>query len=107
LAALALSPRVTIDVSQLVDVVWADGDLPNDPRETIRTYVSRLRSSLGDAALVGGRAGGYALDVDPSVVDAVRFEDALQRCANGHGPHGRERVTLLADGLALWRGPAL
>lgn len=63
LARLALSPGSLVDGAELIDAVWADGELPSDPRETLRTYASRLRSALGDPHSVNGRAGGYLLEV--------------------------------------------
>ena len=47
LAFLALQPGRARSYDSLLARVWPDGDLPADPHQTIRTYVSRLRSSLG------------------------------------------------------------
>ena len=72
-------------------------------RKTLPTYISRLRSSLGDPALVVSRAGGLALDVDPLSVDAIRFErvtsEAIRERTN--------RIAQLDEALSWWSGPAL
>ncbi|WP_214410509.1 ATP-binding protein [Sphaerisporangium fuscum] len=86
---------------------------------TLRSHVSHLRRALapsggpggghGAVVTVGRGAGiGYRLDVAAEAVDARRFEQA---CAEGRRllEAGGERdvraaVTVLTDGLALWRG---
>jgi DNA-binding SARP family transcriptional activator len=104
LAVLALRPGIAIDISEVIDAVWADGDYPPDARETLHTYVSRLRRSLGDSAAVTSRGGIYVLAVDALNVDAFRFDLAVEEAATASPPR---RAELLRQGLALWHGPAL
>ncbi|MBM2617706.1 winged helix-turn-helix domain-containing protein [Actinoplanes sp. LDG1-06] len=101
-ALLAAEGRPVTEDS-LADAIWGD-DAPANPTSSVQAYVSRLRRTLGHAALP--RAGeGYRLAVDDT--DAARFAADVRR--------GRE---LLADerpgeavrrfdaALARWRGDA-
>ena len=94
IGVLALTPNALVDTTSVIDAVWADGDYPADPRETLRSYVSRLRSTLGGSATVSGRGGGYRLVVHPDDVDATRFV-SLSSTAD---------VESLHAALRLWRG---
>lgn len=59
LAALAIDAGEVVSGERLIDRVWNDGDLPSDPRGTLRTYVGRLRQSLGvDDVIVTESSGG-------------------------------------------------
>src|SRR6185437_16099177 len=73
LALLVLEAGRVMPAGRLVEEVWR-GSPPPGAAKTLQSYVSRLRALLSpDAALVA-RGGGYVLDVDAGVVDAVRFE---------------------------------
>ncbi|NUT95293.1 MAG: tetratricopeptide repeat protein, partial [Saccharothrix sp.] len=91
LAALALSVNRPVPVDRLVECVWG-ADEPRRPRETLATYVSRLRHLLAPAR-IERRSGGYALVLDEDAVDLHRFR-ALR---------GKD----LAGAVALWRGDPL
>ncbi|MCC6434852.1 MAG: protein kinase [Acidimicrobiales bacterium] len=92
LGVLALTPNALVDTTSVVDAVWADGDYPADPRETLRSYVSRLRSTLGGSATVLGRGGGYRLVVDPGDVDASGFAELA----------AMDDIASLTAALRLW-----
>ncbi len=103
LAHLLVRPNQVVQADVLVDLVWGE-DVPSSVRNTLQSYVSRLRAAVGQDRLEG-RAGGYTLRVEPGEIDAMLFESLLQeaRAADGHP----ERVSqVLGDALALWRGPA-
>ena len=108
LALLVLNANRTVSAERLAEDLWS-GDPPEGAIHSLRVYVSRLRQALGSAAqAVVTRPSGYALQVDASVVDAVRFEELVARGrdeAKG-GDHTRAATTL-REALALWRGPAL
>jgi pimeloyl-ACP methyl ester carboxylesterase/DNA-binding SARP family transcriptional activator len=73
----------------------------------VQIYVSRLRKLLPDG-LLQTRPPGYAIVIDPSAIDAVRFErlriegEAAQAAGNAELAAERFR-----DALALWRGEPL
>jgi WD40 repeat protein/DNA-binding SARP family transcriptional activator len=103
LAHLVLGANQVVSAEHLIDALWG-GDLPEDPRSTLRVYVSRIRSALGLDA-IEARAPGYLLKADRDEVDALRFEDLLEQArSNGREPRATDRI--LGEALALWRGPA-
>lgn len=106
LACLALQPGRTRTTDAIATALWPADDLPADPHQTIRTYVSRLRTSLGDGDSILLRDGGYRLAVDETAVDVRRFE-VLVRQATDPAATATSTLALLDDALALWSGPPL
>lgn len=105
LALLLVDPGRAMSSHRLIDELW-HGVPPPGAEGTLRVYVSRLRSALGESALVA-RPPGYVLDVDPGKVDSFRFERLLRegRDARARGAAGLAAHRLGAA-LALWHGPA-
>lgn len=103
LAALALSAGEFVSVGRLADAVWGD-DQPTDVRRSMQTYVARLRAALG-APVIVTELGGYALRIDPDLVDAVRFQRLLDSA--GQTPDREAEHALLSEALTLWRGTPL
>lgn len=98
----------TVSADRLIEALWGR-DLPGNPRGALQTKVWQLRRALemaepGGHALVVSRAPGYELRAGPDTVDAARFQELLDRARQAAEP--RARAALLADALALWRGPA-
>jgi DNA-binding SARP family transcriptional activator len=79
LAVLAMSAGQTVSVDRLATAVWGE-DLSVDARTNVQRNVRRLRRLLG-AELVATRGGGYALEVEPDQVDALRFVRLLDLAA--------------------------
>ncbi len=110
LARLAVAPGRTVSVGALAAELWGAFP-PADAHRTVRTYVSRLRTALRCAAGAEGllvtRPPGYQLRVDPTVVDAVRFE---RLAASGRQALAAQQPQLavqrLTTALGLWRGDA-
>ena len=114
LAALAAQPRCVLAVlllgagdvvptDRLVDAIWGERP-PDDPRNAIQVYVSRLRRLLAGAGTVAiGTVGrhGYRMDVPPDAVDLYRFRRLVAEAGTASGPHV---VEILDEALALWRG---
>src|SRR6266487_1266054 len=50
LAVLAVSADKTVSVGQLAAAMW-DGELPDNARRSVQTYLTRLRSMLGAARI--------------------------------------------------------
>jgi predicted ATPase/DNA-binding SARP family transcriptional activator len=105
LALLLVEPGQAISSDRLIDELW-QGKPPRGAEGTLRVYVSRLRSALGENTLVA-QPPGYILDIEADLVDACRFErlyregrDALARGAAGLASDR------LGAALALWHGPA-
>ncbi|MEO3871730.1 BTAD domain-containing putative transcriptional regulator [Nonomuraea sp. B12E4] len=97
-----------VSVDRLVDDLWGE-EPPGNPAGALQVRVSQLRKALEDAEsgaknLIVSRAPGYLLRPDEGAVDAARFTALLSRAEAADSP--RTRAGLLADALALWRGPA-
>ncbi|TXS35493.1 BTAD domain-containing putative transcriptional regulator [Streptomyces sp. t39] len=110
LSLLVLRRNTFVNVSELVDELWPDNP-PVSAVSTVQTYVYKIRKLLdryGAGHMLEGRPGGYQLGVPDAAVDLPAFEDAL-----GEGRAVLEQddaaaaSSILARGLALWRGAAL
>ena len=102
LIALALEPGHAVPKATLVDWIWGERP-PSDAANALQRLVSRLRKALPEG-LVKGQTDGYRLTVEPNAVDAVRFERLVGQARHDQDP---QRVRLLREALALWRGPAM
>jgi DNA-binding SARP family transcriptional activator/Tfp pilus assembly protein PilF len=109
LAALLLRSGQALSPAQLAELVW-DGAPPPQSAVTLRSYVMRLRQSLGRAAaarIVTGGAG-YAIEVAEDEFDITSFNalcrtgDAARRA--GQWQRASEELT---RAQSLWRGPPL
>ncbi len=105
LVALTVDAGRVVSTDRLIAALWRDTP-PATALASLRTYVYRLRSCLGDdhARLVT-RPPGYVLDVADEQIDARRFEQLLAQARDDRSdPH--ERLNRVDEALALWRGPA-
>ncbi len=100
LAALAAHPNRVVSADALIDALWEE-EPPPTARRTLGSYVSRLRSVLGDLVEIAHL--GYRLHADVGTLDLLYFE-ALVDQARVAGP--ARSVELLERALALVRGPA-
>ncbi|GAA4537521.1 AfsR/SARP family transcriptional regulator [Amycolatopsis samaneae] len=108
LALLALNANKVVGLDEIIDALW-DHDPPATARTIVHGNVSHLRRVLRN---VQGEHGariltsppGYLLVVDPLLIDVHHARALLGRAA-----HARPEIAsaLLAEALALWRGPAL
>src|SRR5665213_1712528 len=110
LALLTMHVGEVLSADRIAEEIWA-GDPPPSATRTVHSYVSRLRSSLrgadGTDVLVR-RDPGYVLTVEPSCVDAVRFEHLVERAVGTLGAGDPEEANRdLRQALSLWRGEAL
>ena len=110
LARLLIDAGHVVSVDRLIDAVWGD-EPPAGAHATLRTHVANLRRGLSSPdgrELVVTRAPGYCLDIDPSAVDAGRFERLVEdgRATLAAGEPDRAAQTLRAA-LELWRGDVL
>lgn len=101
IAALVVAGGRAVSTAQLCDVLWGDSP-PRSADNSLQTYVSRLRRVLGHDTIVG-TDHSYRLDVTRDQIDALRFEDLIDRaCAQRDDPAVCR--SLATDALALWRG---
>src|ERR1700748_2076192 len=102
LIALALQPGHAVPKAPLVDWIWGERP-PSGAANALQRLVSRLRKALPEG-LVEGQTDGYRVTVEPDAVDAVRFERLVGQARTDEDP---QRLRLLREALALWRGAAL
>jgi DNA-binding SARP family transcriptional activator len=103
LAALLFDAGRPVTLELLISRVW-DGCPPAEVRNTLYTYVARLRRILAsvpgaEGARLVRRSGGYLLDVDPGTVDAHRFT-RLAADARATGVSEEQRYALASRALA-------
>ena len=101
LALLAAEVGKPVSVDTLIDGVW--GDEPTaGARSTLQTYVSNLRTAIGDVIVRDD--GGYRLAAEPEDVDAIEFERAAEQAAALVESNPAKAAQGLGAALALWRG---
>jgi DNA-binding SARP family transcriptional activator/pimeloyl-ACP methyl ester carboxylesterase len=106
LALLLLNANHTVSREQIVDDLWGD-DVPDSAQKMVQIHVSQLRKALPEPR-VHTRAPGYLIEIGDDELDLPRFERLAaegRRALSEDDAPGAAR--LLADALALWRGPAL
>ncbi|WP_068928032.1 AfsR/SARP family transcriptional regulator [Planobispora rosea] len=105
LADLLVHEGRPVPADRLIDDLWGD-DLPGNPPGALSAKVSQLRRVLEDAEpggreLVAHHPAGYSLK---AVTDADRFHSLIAEAGRAGDPG--TRAALLAEALAVWRGPA-
>src|ERR687887_2032663 len=101
LALLAAEVGKVVATDDLIDGIW--GDEPTTAaRSTLHTYISNLRSRIGDVIVRDG--GGYRLDIEPDDVDAFVFEHAVSNARELAATDQAQAAQTLRQALALWRG---
>ena len=78
LAVLAAEPDASRGAEWLAARLWPE-HAPKDPADNVATLVSRLRSALGPAAIVGDRGGWQLGDVDVDVREAAHLVDVASQ----------------------------
>ncbi|MDS0139507.1 MULTISPECIES: AfsR/SARP family transcriptional regulator [unclassified Amycolatopsis] len=105
LAVLTAEAGRVVSVPALSRALWGE-EAPAHADRTVRTYLSRLRGTVG-AEAIRTRPPGYALHLAPEALDAARFEhlaaEGRRELAAGEPAAARQR---LAAALDLWRGHA-
>ena len=108
---LVLARGAVVTCDRLVDAMWGE-EPPPSAVGALQAYVSRLRRELEPARTTGSRTSvlvregaGYAIRLAPDEVDTWRFEALLEQ-AGRPATSATEKVGLLTEALALWRGPA-
>jgi DNA-binding SARP family transcriptional activator len=106
LAALLVRAGQVVPTDQLVDELWGAHPPKTAPTQ-IHGYVLRLRRLLDDrdGRVLATVAPGYRLA--DAATDAAEFAALAERGHQARRDGAHERAAgLLADALAMWRGPA-
>lgn len=105
LAGLLLYNNRVVSIDRIAWFLWGE-DLPPSAVPTIRTYVMRLRRTLGEqvAERITTKAPGYMMSVDPGESDLATFFHLHGRAAQLVA-EGRiaEASVALSSALSLWR----
>ena len=104
LALLALELNRVVPVDRLVDEIW-DGEPPPRARTAVQGHISALRKMLHPRLQLLTKDPGYLLQAEPATVDAYRFAELV--AAGTADTDDEHAAAVLAEALALWRGPAL
>jgi SARP family transcriptional regulator, regulator of embCAB operon len=106
LATLLLQPGRPVSVDRLIEVLWPC-DPPRSAAANVQTYVSGLRTCVGDDRVMRSPPG-YAVILGPGELDA---DDFLNGCAEAvrlrRLGYLAQAMTLLEQKLKLWRGQPL
>ena len=108
LATLLLQANMPVPADELAEMVW-DGAPPPGAVSTLRSYVRRLRRSLGDdGARVVASGPGYLIRVGRMELDVLEFEEACRdaRAALRLG-EWEDASASAAQALRLWRAAPL
>ena len=105
IAALLAQRGESISQDRLAEAIWPESDRP---RDTLQSYVSRVRRWLGPEGrdLLVRTGAGYSVACGGRL-DAERFESLLDRATGALvGEDPGAAIDLLQQALALWHGPA-
>jgi YVTN family beta-propeller protein len=123
LAILLLHRNEVVSADRLIDELWGESP-PAGARQTLRTYVSKLRRAIAtngaapavaadfernpDEGVLLTRGHGYVLKVLPGELDLDRFAEAAERGRDALATGTPEDAArLLREALSWWRGPPL
>jgi len=101
-AALALLEAGGVGTARLTEAVWPDDAYrPEEPRNSLQAYISRLR---GGGLSIERAGDGYALGADVDV-DSRQFTSQVDRARvlAERGDHGAA-VAEVSEALVLWQG---
>jgi DNA-binding SARP family transcriptional activator len=114
LAILLVHANRVVPLDRLVEELWGEQP-PQQAIGSLQAYISHLRrlleperQSRTPAGVLVSQAPGYRLVVAAEDLDAARFETLAARGRGLLDAEQHERAAaVLAEGLALWRGPVL
>lgn len=107
LALLLLCRNSLVQADSIINELWGEAP-PSTALSTLQTYIYKLRKIFDDESALRTNPFGYSLVVPDGNVDVSRFEMLCQEgkaALDDKKPEQASRV--LAEALAMWRGPAL
>ncbi len=100
-AALLVHAGTVVSAERLIDQLWGE-DPPPTATTALQVPASQLRKVLGDLLVTVG--SGYALQVQSSQLDVLRFEAAVREARVELPDRPAQAARRLTDALALWHG---
>ncbi len=111
-ATLLVDAGSSLTLDTLIDRVW-DQAPPPQVRSVLYVHLSRIRRVLADLAAMTGqpmalqrRSGGYAILVDPGLIDLHRSRQLVEQVRRPDRTD-TQRALSLREALCLWRGDPL
>ncbi|MGP3966690.1 AfsR/SARP family transcriptional regulator [Streptomyces sp. 6N223] len=101
LVALLLKANRVVPVDAFSEALW-EGEPPRSALPNLRSYVHRLRHSLGAGTLIG-HPGGYELRLARQDSDHLLFEELSRQGREVLASSPHRAVILLRRALELWR----
>ncbi len=95
LGALLVEANHTVSVDHLAEALFDGAEVENSVK-AVRTYVSRLRSVVGEGT-VATTSGGYRLAVDSASVDSERFAELVRGASAAREAGDAARAVALSD----------
>jgi DNA-binding SARP family transcriptional activator len=109
-AALLLEANQVVPIDRLVTSAWGD-DPPTTAPTQVRNRMSAMRRLLprpDGTDMITTRGSGYLIHVGEEQLDAQRFDRLVAHAEALVGAGEPDQAAaVLAEALALWRGPAL
>ena len=102
LAFLALHVGRSRSVDSIIDALWGDHP-PLSAPNLVQGYISDLRKVVGHER-IQTTENGYALDLDDTAVDAVRFQELARLARSEASAEPEVALTLLEEALELGAG---
>ena len=101
LAMLIANAGRTVSTDRLIEATYGD-EAPAGARRTVQTYVSNLRSGMGE--MITSAGSGYQFQALDSTVDAEEFMARMEAGRAMAEDDPASASIVLAEALALWRG---
>lgn len=101
-AFLALHVGRSRSVESIIDALWGEHP-PSSAPNLVQGYVSALRKFVGREH-IRTPENGYALVIEDSAVDVVRFQELVRRARSVGTSEPHAALKLLDEALAFWEG---
>lgn len=101
-AFLALHVGRSRSVESIIDALWGEHP-PSSAPNLVQGYVSALRKIVGREH-IRTTENGYALVIEDSAVDVVRFQELVRRARSVGTSEPHAALKLLDEALAFWEG---
>jgi DNA-binding SARP family transcriptional activator len=102
LAVLLLDAGHVVSTDRLIEALWGN-EPPRTAATSLQNFVSQIRKLVGADALLT-KPPGYVLEIEDEQLDLKRFTHLVDEA---RAAEPEERVGLLREALALWRGVPL
>ena len=106
LALLAIRAGSVVDIDWLAEHLWTQDERPEATTPPLRTYMSRLRSALPEAAQSWfvTEPNGYRLAAPPGAVESDRFSRLRAQATQARDRNDPlSAIEFLDEALGLWR----